>query len=201
MAVATDEGITAAAVKLLIDSQAQLRVLDMMQVADAYFFGVIAMGIPGEVAVMADREAKDRLGNLAYALSAIRAAVRAPNSAYVLNLDGRDVHSHGVMCIILNQGTGMMSLKQPVDGSDGLLDVMIFRDESVLTVTKAATNVLLRNENIVPVEHWQAREVRVISEPPQAVQADGEVLPAGSVTARVLPGAVRFIVPGTAQRS
>ncbi len=70
-----------------------------------------------------------------------------------------------------------------------------------MTVTKAATNVLLRNENVVPVEHWQAREVRVVSEPPQAVQADGEVLPAGSVTARVLHHAVRFIVPGTAQRS
>jgi diacylglycerol kinase (ATP) len=191
----------AEAVKLLIDPQAQLRVLDMMQVADAYFFGVIAMGIPGEVAVMADRESKDRLGNLAYALAAIKATVRAPNSAYTLTLDGQVTHSHGVICIILNQGTGLVHLKEPVSGSDGLLDVMIFRDEGVLAVTKTASNVLLRNENIEPVDHWQVREVRVDSYPEQAVQADGEVLPAGSVTARVLPGAVRFIVPGTAQRS
>jgi YegS/Rv2252/BmrU family lipid kinase len=184
------------AAKLLVDPHAQLRVMDMIQVADRHYFGVIAMGIPGEVAVMADRESKDRLGNLAYALSAIKATVRAPNSDYTITLDGREVHSHGVICIILNQGAGLMHLKQPVDGSDGFLDVMIFRDENVLTVTKAATNVLLRNENVVPVEHWQAREVRVVSQPAQAVQADGEVLPMGSVTARVLHQAVHFIVPG-----
>jgi diacylglycerol kinase (ATP) len=186
------------AAKLLVDPQARLRVMDMIQVADSYFFSVIAMGIPGEVAVMADRESKDRLGNLAYALSAIKATVRAPNSQYTITLDGREVHSHGVICVILNQGPGLMHLKTPVDGSDGLLDVMIFRDEGVRTVTKTATNVLLRNENIVPVEHWQVREVRVVSQPAQAVQADGEVLPAGNVTAQVRHNAVRFIVPGPA---
>lgn len=186
-----------AAAALLADPHAQLRVLDMIQAGDNYYFGVIAMGIPGEVAVMADRESKDRLGNLAYALSAIKATVRAPNSGYTITLDGQVVHSHGIICIILNQGAGVLHSKLTVDGSDGLLDVMVLRDESVRTATKAATNVLLRNENIVPFEHWQARDVRVISEPPQAVQADGEVLEAGSVTAKVLHQAVRFIVPGS----
>lgn len=186
----------AAAAELLVHPQATLRVMDMMQVGDSHFFGVIAMGIPGEVAVTADREAKDRLGNLAYAFAAIKASVRAPNSNYTITLDGREVRSHGVMCVILNQGTGLMHLKTPVDGTDGLLDVMIFRDESVATITKTAANVLLRNENVVPLEHWQAREVRVVSQPAQAVQADGEVLEAGDVTAKVLHHAVRFIVPG-----
>jgi diacylglycerol kinase family enzyme len=48
----------------------------------------------------------------------------------------------------------------------------------------------------MPVEHWQGREVTVVSQPAQSIQADGEVLPAGSVTVRILPGAVRFVVPG-----
>jgi diacylglycerol kinase (ATP) len=186
----------AEAAKLLVDPNVQLRVMDMLQVGESYFFGVVAMGIPGEVAVMADRDAKDRLGNLAYAWSAVKATVRAPNSAYLITLDGQEIHSHGVICIILNQGTGLMQIKPPVDGADGLLDVMIFRDENLRTVGKAAGNVLLRNENLMPVEHWQGREVTVVSQPTQAIQADGEVLPAGSVTVRVLPSAVRFVVPG-----
>jgi diacylglycerol kinase family enzyme len=89
-----------------------------------------------------------------------------------------------------------MQVKPPVDGADGLLDVMIFRDESLRMVAKAAGNVMLKNENLVPFEHWQGREVTVVSQPTQAIQADGEVLPAGSVTVRVLPSAVRFVVPG-----
>jgi len=186
----------AEAAKLLFSPDAQVRVMDMLQVGDSHFFGVVAMGIPGEVAVMADREAKDRFGNLAYALSAIKATVRAPNSNYTITLDGRELHSHGVMCLILNQSAGLMHLKPPVDGTDGRLDVVIFGDESLLTVAKAAGNVVLRNEDLTPVEHWQGREVTVVSQPAQAVQADGEVLPAGSVTARILPCAVRFVVPG-----
>ena len=186
----------AEAAKLLADPDAQVRVMDMLQVGDQYFFGVVAIGIPGEVATMADREAKDRFGNLAYALSAIKATVRAPNSDYLITLDGQDIHSHGVMCIVLNQSAGLMHIKPPIDGADGLLDVAVFRDENVATVSKAAANVLLHNESVVPVDHWQGREVTVVSQPAQAVQADGEVLSAGSVTVRVLPGAVRFVVPG-----
>jgi diacylglycerol kinase family enzyme len=102
-----------------------------------------------------------------------------------------------VICIILNQNAGLMRIKPPVDGSDGLLDVAVFRDESLRTVGKAAGNVMLKNENLVPVERWQGREVTVVSQPAQAIQADGEVLPAGSVTVRVMPSAVRFVVPGS----
>jgi YegS/Rv2252/BmrU family lipid kinase len=188
----------AEAAQLLVDPNAQVRITDILQVGDTFFFGVVALGIPGEVAVMADRDAKDRLGNLAYAWSAVKATVHAPNSTYLITLDGQDLHSHGVICLIQNQRAGLAHLKQPVNASDGLLDVMVFQDESLRTVAKAAGNVLLRNENLVPVEHWQGREVTVVSEPAQAIQADGEVLPAGSVTARVVPSAVRFVVPGDA---
>ncbi len=187
----------AEAAQLLADPHAQVQVMDMLQVGESYFFGVVAMGIPGEVAAQANRESKDRWGNLAYAISAVRATVHAPNSDYIITLDGQERHSHGVICIILNQSAGLMHMQHPVDGADGLLDVAVFRDESVRTVAKAAGNVLLRNENLVPVEHWQGREVTVVSQPAQSVQADGEVLPSGSVTVRVLPGAVRFVVPGS----
>jgi len=186
----------AEATKLLADPNAQVRVMDMLQVGESYFLGVVAMGIPGEVAATADRESKDRWGNLAYALSAVRATLNAPNSDYTITLDGQEIHSHGVICVIQNQSAGLMHLKQPIDGADGLLDVSIFLDQNVGTVSKAAANVLLRTENVAPFEHWQGREVTVVSQPAQAIQADGEVLPPGSVTVRVLPGAVRFVVPG-----
>lgn len=184
------------AAQLLADPDAQVRVMDMLQVDESYYFGVVAMGIPGEVAVLADRGSKDRWGNLAYAVSAVKATVRAPNSEYVITLDGQEIITHGIICLVLNQSAGIAHLKQPVDGADGLLDVMLFRDENVGTVARAAGNILLHNENLVPMEHWQGREVTIVSQPPQAVQADGEVLPAGRVTVRVLHHAVHFVVPG-----
>jgi YegS/Rv2252/BmrU family lipid kinase len=186
----------AEAAQLLSSPNAHVRVMDMLQLAHGYCFGVVAMGIPGDVAVMADREAKDRLGNLAYVVSAIKATGRAPNSNYTITLDGQEIRTHGVICVIANQSAGLMHLEPRVDGADGLLDVAVFRDESLSTVAKAAGNVLLRDENLVPAAHWQGREVTVVSQPAQAIQADGEVLPAGCVTVRIIPGAVRFVVPG-----
>jgi diacylglycerol kinase (ATP) len=187
----------AEAAKLLADPAAQVRVMDMLQVGDRYFFGVVAMGIPGEVAEKVDRDSKDRWGNLAYALAAIKSTVRAPNSDYTSTLDGQESHTHGVICLVQNQSGGVGHLKRPVDASDGLLDVMIFQNQNLGTVAKAAGNVLLRDENLMPMEHWQGHEVTIVSQPAQAIQADGEVLPPGSVTVRILPGAVRFVVPGT----
>jgi diacylglycerol kinase family enzyme len=46
------------------------------------------------------------------------------------------------------------------------------------------------------VQWWQAREVRLVSTPAQTVQLDGEVLGNPTVSARVLPQAVRIITPG-----
>lgn len=189
----------AEAAKLISDPNAHVSVRDMLQVGDSYCFGTVAMGIPGEVAVMADREAKDRFGNLAYVMSAIKATVRAPHSRYTITLDGKKLHSRGIICVITNQSAGLMHLRPTVDPTDGLVDVMVFGDEMLATVARAAGNVLLRDENIVPMKHWQAREVTVVSEPGQAVQADGEVLPAGRVTVRIVPRAVRFVVPGDSE--
>ena len=190
----------AEAASLLFSPDARVRVMDMLQVGDSYFFGVVAMGIPGEVAVQADRDAKDRLGNLAYALAAIKATARARTSDYIITLDGRTIHSRGLICLILNQSGGLMRTKLLIDAADGLLDVLVIPDEVLLTVMLASRNVLLRDESFEAVEHWQGREVTVISQPAQAIQADGEVLPPGRVTVRVLPGAVHFVVPGDQAR-
>jgi diacylglycerol kinase family enzyme len=45
------------------------------------------------------------------------------------------------------------------------------------------------------MEHWRGREIEVVAEPEQPVQADGEVLEPGPITVRILAGAARFLVP------
>jgi diacylglycerol kinase family enzyme len=48
------------------------------------------------------------------------------------------------------------------------------------------------------MEHWRGREIKVVADPEQPVQADGEVLKPGPLTARILAGAARFLVPKAA---
>ncbi len=51
------------------------------------------------------------------------------------------------------------------------------------------------NEDADPLQHWQGREITVVADPPQTVQVDGEIMGQTPITARVVPGAVRVIVP------
>jgi diacylglycerol kinase family enzyme len=66
--------------------------------------------------------------------------------------------------------------------------VSLTRD--VLTQTEPTTAAL---------QHWQGREITLVAEPNQTIQADGEVLGQTPLTATVLPGAVQVIVPHDAR--
>lgn len=187
----------AKAVSLITDPNAAPKSFDMMRVGDGFVFGVVALGVMGDVAVNTDRASKDRLGNVAYGISAVKASWYAHHhkSDYIIRLDGRELRGNGVACLITNHGAGFFNLKPPIDASDGLLDVMVFSGKRMRTVSGAAANLVTRNERFTPVEHWQGKVVEVVSEPAQNIQADGEALEAGKVNVEVASNAVRFIVP------
>jgi diacylglycerol kinase (ATP) len=47
------------------------------------------------------------------------------------------------------------------------------------------------------VEHWQGKEISVFSRPKQAIQCDGEVLDARPLHIKIIPGAIKVLVPKT----
>jgi len=91
-----------------------------------------------------------------------------------------------------------VNLAQAIDMADGLLDVLVIHRADIPAIVSLAASVVRQDESVAPMEHWQGREISVIPEPEQSIQADGEVLQPGPLTARVLPRAVRFLVPESA---
>lgn len=156
--------------------------------------GVHAAAIAG-----ADREAKDSLGTAAYALEGLRAIRGAPTSRYRLHLDGAPVEAEGVACLICNGGAvgfGPFALAPEISMRDGELDVLVLHDTDVRTLLALARDMLLgRPPGAEGVRHWRAESVRVEMDPPQSVQRDGNPAPGVSLAARVLPSALRVVVP------
>jgi len=178
-----------------------VRTVDMGSVNDHYFLIAVGIGIPGVLAEGADREQKDLFGRFAYVLSSVQALQHASVARYHMTLDGKPVESEGVVCMIANSGNfgiAGVSLANSIDMGDGLLDVIVIGDAALGSLLSLASSVVRQDEAAAPFDHWQAREVTVTTEPPQAIQADGEVLQPGPVSAKILPQAVRFIVPGNA---
>ncbi|MCC7207289.1 MAG: hypothetical protein IT323_08285, partial [Anaerolineae bacterium] len=114
------------------------------------------------------------------------------------------VVAHGITCLICNStniGAPSMNLSGKTDISDGLLDVIVLRDMTLMTMTRVAASVVQsllpqRKEAPPPLDYWQAQRVTVAASRRQAVARDGERMKrAKQVTAVVAPHAVQMIVP------
>jgi diacylglycerol kinase (ATP) len=178
--------------------------IDMGQLGDDQFFILrVGTGLEADMVEGADRELKNRLGTLAYALSALQAIQNPTLSRYNLTIDGQRVEAEGIACLICNSGNlgrAGMALSSGVSVRDGLLDVFVLQQASLTSLLSLTRDVLTQTEPTTPVlQHWQGREVTLVAEPNQTVQADGEVLGQTPVTAKVLPGVVNVIVPGDAR--
>jgi YegS/Rv2252/BmrU family lipid kinase len=177
--------------------------IDMGQLDDDRYF-ILRVGIGLEAAMVegADRDLKNRLGTFAYALSALQALSAPTVSHYTLTIDGQQSECEGVACLICNSGNlgkAGIALSSAVSVRDGLLDVFVLQRADLPSLLSIAKDVLTQSDPATPVlQHWQGREIIVAAEPHQSTQADGEVLGQTPVTARVLPGAVRVIVPDDA---
>ena len=177
------------------------RLIDMGKVNDRLFLLRIGIGLEADVMKSADQEVKNRYGMLAYAFSALNEMRNLTPTHYQVRVDGELHEVEGVSCMIANSGNvaiGGLTLSKKIDISDGLLDVVIFRTVDVaalLTVTAAVMSPNAEATDSPQLKHYQGREIVVNSDPPQTISIDGEVIEPVTLTASILPEAVKVIVP------
>ncbi len=191
----------AAAAALLTCDDCELRQVDVGMVDEQAFLIGVGVGVPGEIADTADREAKDRLGVLAYFVSSIQALRNAETVVYRVTIDGETFETEGISAVILNAGQfGIpgVTIAPSVSMADNQLDLLVFKSKSLPALVSLAASVVRQDEQAAPYDTYTGREIRVEATPPQPVQVDGEVLPAAPVSAKLLPCAVTYIVPAAA---
>ena len=147
----------------------------------------------------ADRKSKNRMGILAYFLSAAAALKITKKVMYHLNIDGQKYELEGLTCIIANVGNlgfTKISLDKHIDVSDGFLDVIIVRKANFNLLKHIAVTLLKRERphNLELVRHWQGKNISISSTPQQTVQCDGEVLKKMPLHIRIIPGAIKVLV-------
>lgn len=196
LGIPTDLALAAA---LVAEGNNIVRSIDMGGVNEGRFLLRVGIGAEAQITVGTEREAKNRLGNLAYVLSALSALTNPQVAWFSMNLDGLHVEVEGVSCMIANSGNvGIpgINILPGMDVNDGLLDVVLFRRgdlPALLAITTAA--VLESSKEPESILRWQVREVTIETNPPMPVVADGEILTPTPVHARVFPHAVRIICP------
>ncbi len=188
----------APAARLVCGAPAHLQPVDMGEVNGELFVLRASLGFETELLRGADRELKDRLGKLAYPAVALHRIEALAPTRYRLTVDGQEIQAEGVQCTVANSlqmGLGGLTLAHGADVSDGLLDVLVLRKMDLAALAAIALSNVVGEDVSAEVQHWHAREVTIVAEPPQAVAFGGTVVAQTPVTFRVVPGALRVVVP------
>jgi YegS/Rv2252/BmrU family lipid kinase len=184
----------AAAMRLALTAEPSR--LDVGRANGTVFLIMAGMGLDAQLIQDADRELKDRLGALAYFVSAVR-HLRRPPARYTITIDGQRFHRRAQTVLVANLGriTGGVELVPGADPGDGRLDVAILRGRGVGELARFAWRTLLGRRRGDPgLEIHRGRHIVIETGSPQPVQLDGnEAGPTTRLEVQVEPGALRVV--------
>jgi YegS/Rv2252/BmrU family lipid kinase len=173
------------------------REIDVGEVNGTRFLGIASCGFDSDANRIAN-EAKLVRGNLVYAYAALRALVAWKPAHFQLRLDGttRGFSGYSVAAANSKAFGGGMLIAPDAELDDGLFDVVTISEVGKLRYLRGLPKVFKAthvNEENVRVE--RAAEVRIEADRPFAVYADGDHIADLPATLRLLPRALRVIVP------
>jgi len=173
------------------------RDLDIGDVEGRSFIGIASLGFDSDANRIANA-APSRLGRLVYVYGALRALAAWRPARFELRLDGEPLTSTGYSVAACNSPSygGGMRLAPDAQLDDGLLDVVLIAAHSKRSFLATLPKVFAGGHVDHPaVRILRARELHVDADRPFAVYADGDPIGATPATIRVVPRAVRVLVP------
>jgi YegS/Rv2252/BmrU family lipid kinase len=187
------------AAKLIVSADTVLRDIDVGEVDDTVFLLRMGVGLEAVLIRDADREFKQRYGNLAYPISAVRSVLTTDSTAhYRITVDGETHEADGITCMIANSanvGLAGVTVSQAVHIDDGLLDVVLLRALDQPPPEENVTDELRPDPLLL---QWQGRDITVEADPPQPIICDGEPRGETPLSVRVRPQALTVLVPAVA---
>lgn len=174
------------------------RQLDLGEAGGRTFVGIASCGFDSVVNRIANETTVVR-GSPVYALALLRALPSWRAAGFEVTIDGGDIRQfsgYSVAAANSKQFGGGMRLAPDASLTDGLLDVVIIEDMPKRRFLRLAPTVFSgRHLRYREVSVLRGREVHISATEPFTLYADGEAIAQLPVTVRVLPAAVRMIVP------
>lgn len=189
----------------LIAGEHQLKSVDLGKVTCAndpekvgYFMLRTSMGVQTQILETADRELKDRWGNMAYVMASLQVLRQESEGiTYRFTIDGQEVEGTGLTAMIANSASvgGQRAFKfaPAVDPSDGLLDVLIIDNsvEGALSMLGSALEI----QGVKFPQHWTGKSITIHQPANNPVTLDGEAFAETPVEISLVESAVKVIVP------
>ncbi|ARV60939.1 lipid kinase [Nostocales cyanobacterium HT-58-2] len=161
------------------------------------------IGFEAETVERADREAKNRLGVLAYILAGLQELRNLQSFDVEIETEEKIIKTSAVAVTVANAAPPSSILAQGPAGiivDDGLLDLTIVAPTTRagaiaaafhLFQTASAGNGAERND----IGYLRAKQFKITTDPPQKIVVDGEIVGTTPVEIRCIPASLKVFVP------
>ena len=173
------------------------REIDVGEINGARFLGIASCGFDSEANRIAN-EAKRVRGPLVYAYAALHALAAWKPVRFSLTADGEPFELVGYTVAAANSRAygGGMFVAPDAELDDGLLDVVTIADVSKGRFLRGLPDVFKgEHVNRPEVSVRRCAELRIEADRPLSVYADGDPVAELPATVRLLPRALRVVVP------
>ncbi|GAA5512189.1 diacylglycerol kinase [Deinococcus carri] len=166
-------------------------------------FAMLA-GAGADAAMIRDsEELKERFGAMAYVMSAMK-QISPKKTTFHLEIDGQKRSFEGIGVMVANFGMAnyRLPITSDISPSDGRFTVVLLKAGNLLRLVPNLIDSVRAKLNLGDplfsgnLETLEARTVTVDADDPFPLQYDGELhVETTPFTARILPGAIRFLTP------
>ncbi|MEB3230318.1 MAG: methylglyoxal synthase [Leptolyngbyaceae bacterium] len=186
-----------------IIAEGNTRTIDAARCNDTPMILLVGIGFEAEMVEKADRALKDQWGVLAYLMAGWQqldeqelfdAAIEIDDEVYRMDVGAITVANAAPPTSIFAQGSGQVLY------DDGLLDVTLAKADTKLQAVTSMLNTLgaalvrlaPNHENI---HHLRTKKLKIVTNPPQKVVVDGEIIGMTPIKVECIPKALTVFVP------
>jgi len=174
--------------------------IDLGRLDDGRYFAFAAgVGIDARMVESTPVALKQRLGILAYVLTATRAVLRGEVFEVRATVDGVTHRRTAAMVMVTNFGTvldQLFALGPAISHDDGILDLCVFSPGNVIDAARIAWRLFRKDFRSDPcILYAPGRRFVIETTPTRNAQADGELLGPTPFAVTVEPLGARLLIP------
>lgn len=184
----------------MLSGKTAIQIMDVMAIQDRHFILNAGVGLSSLIIKHTARQDKRRFGTLAYVWTAFKALFGLQPHAFRLVVDGKKLKLRASEILIANGG--LLGVKLPfedvhVHPDDGRVDMFIVKARTLYDYLELLYYIIRGKPRAAPkMLYLQAQnEIQIAAGKRLPTQADGEVIGETPISIRVVPGAVRIIIP------
>jgi YegS/Rv2252/BmrU family lipid kinase len=171
--------------------------VDLGHVKGTYFANFATIGLSSTIAGATPNGLKKLLGAAAYVLAGMWPALRSRPFRCNVRAGDRRLDFQTYQIIVANgRYFGLNPLTPEASLVSGQLTFYSTSDSSIVDAAKTYASLLLDRQELLNNAHiLKARQLRLRTRPPQPLAIDGEPFGSTPATFKVVPGALRVMVP------